>query len=129
MAAIYGRKVTLQWGSTTIPGVREKGLTINGEAVNVTSDDDSGIQVLLSEDAEQSHEISLSGVSKSFALREAKAAGLIQEMVTLTYPDGYVITGTFNLGSYTEGIPYNEAVTFDATLSSTGPVTHTSPSI
>lgn len=125
MPAEYGRNVTLTWGGNPILGVREKGITINGEAVNVTSDEDNGIQMLLDEDAETSHEISLSGVTKSTVLRAAKAAGNIQATVVITYPDGYEISGLFNLASYSEGIPYNEAITFQATLQSTGAITHT----
>jgi predicted secreted protein len=125
MAANYGRKVTLTWNSASILGVREKGLTIGGEAVNVTSDEDNGVQMLLAEDAEVSHSISLSGVTKSDVLRLAKASGSIQGTVVLTYEDGYTISGTFNIGEYSEGLPYNEAITFDTTLMSTGAVTHT----
>lgn len=125
MAAEYGRKVSFTWDGSSIPGIREKGLTIGGEAVNVTSDEDSGVQQLLSEDAEVNHEITLSGVTKDTTLRQAKANGNIQATVTLTYTNGYEISGTFNLSEYTETQPYNEAVTFEATLMSTGSVTHT----
>lgn len=127
MAANYGRKVSVTWGGQPILGVREKGLTINGEAVNVTSDEDNGVQMLLAEDAEVSHEFTLSGVSKDFVFREAKALGNIQDELVVTYQDGYTITGTFNIGSYSEGLPYNEAITFDVTLMSTGPVVHSAP--
>jgi len=125
MPAEYGRAVAMTWGGSPILGVREKGVTINGEAVNVTSDEDNGIQMLLDEDAETSHEISLAGVTKDTILRQAKANGNIQSTVVITYPDGYTISGLFNLASYSEGIPYNEAITFQATLQSTGAIVHT----
>ena len=128
MAAEYGRKVTLLWNGAVIPGVREKGLTISGEAVNVTSDEDDGVQRLLAEDAEAAHAISLSGVTKSYLLRQAKASGVVQGDVVMTYPDGYEISGTFNLGEYSEGLPYNDAITFECALLSTGDVIHTPPS-
>lgn len=127
MAAEYGRKVTFTWGGSPVLGVREKGFAINGEAANVTSDEDSGIQTLLDEDAEVSHEITLSGVTKDTILREAKASGAIQAEVVMTWQNGYTITGTFNIGSYSEGLPYNEAITFDTTLMSTGLVIHNPP--
>ena len=125
MAAFYGRAVDFVWNALPVLGIREKGITINGEAVNVTSDEDDGIQYLLSTDAERSWEISISGVCKDAIFRVAKASGAIQDTVLITYPDGATIAGTFNLASYSEGIPYNEAVTFQATLQSTGPVTYT----
>ena len=53
MAAEYGREVALTWNSAAILGVREKSLTIAGEPVNVTSDEDSGVQTLLDIDAEK----------------------------------------------------------------------------
>lgn len=127
MAGEYGRKVELQWGSASLLGVREKSLSVNGEPVNVTSDEDDGVQILLTEDAETSVQIELSGVTKDDVLRDAKISGgaALQETVTLTYTDGGILTGTFHLGPYSEGQPYNEAVTFSATLMSTGPVTYT----
>lgn len=127
MAAEYGRKVTLTWGAAQLLGVREKSLSINGEPVNVTSDEDDGWQMLLTEDAENSVQIELSGVTKDTVLRQAKLTGgaSLNEDVTLTYSDGSTITGNFQLGPYSEGQPYNEAVTFTATLMSNGPVTFT----
>lgn len=125
MAGYYGRDVAFAWNALPVLGIREKGITINGEAVNVTSDEDDGIQYLLNTDAERSWEIAISGVTKDAIFRVAKASGAIQDTVLITYPDGATIAGTFNLASYSEGIPYNEAVTFQATLQSTGPVVYT----
>jgi predicted secreted protein len=125
MGAFYGRKVVFEWDSGEIDGVREKSLSVNGEPVNVTSDEDDGIQILLDEDAELSVTIELSGVTKSDVLRDAKLNGDLTNTATLTYPDGAVISGTFQLGNYTEGQPYADATTFTATLMSSGPVTYT----
>lgn len=129
MAAGYGRAVDFTWDSSPIEGVREKSLTVNGEPVNVTSDEDDGIQQLLADDAEFSVQIELSGVTKDQIFREAKFAGgaSLQATAELTYTDGSVISGTFHLGAYSEGQPYNEAVTFTATLMSNGTVTYTPP--
>lgn len=129
MASEYGRDVGFTWNAMPVLGVREKSLTVNGEPVNVTSDEDNGVQVLLSEDAETSVQIELSGVTKDAVLKEAKLAGgaALQATAELTYTDGGVLSGTFHLGPYSEGQPYNEAVTFTATLMSTGAVTYTPP--
>lgn len=125
MAGEYGRKVGFTWDSAAILGVREKSLTINGEPVNVTSDEDDGIRILLTEDAEFSVDIELSGVTKDAILRAAKFSNALQAVAELTYSNGDVISGTFHLSAYSEGQPYQEAVTFSATLMSTGPVTYT----
>jgi len=121
----YGRKVTFEWNGDAIDGVREKNLSLNGEQANVSSDEDDGVRHLLAEDDEFSVDIELSGVIKSSVLRAAKISGQIQETATIVYPNGDTITGTFNLGAYSEGQPYNDAVTFSATLHSTGDVTFT----
>jgi predicted secreted protein len=121
----YGRKVKFEWDGDEIEGIREKSLTLNGEQANVSSDEDDGVRHLLAEDDEFSIDFELSGVTKSSVLRVAKINGNIQEEVTITYPNGDEIKGTFNLGAYTEGQPYNDATTFSATLHSTGDVTFT----
>ena len=127
MAAEYGRDVGFTWADAAILGVREKSLTIDGEPVNVTSDEDLGIQILLDDDAEKAVTIELSGVTKDTVLRAAKISGgaALQETAELTYDNGDVLSGTFHLGAYSEGQPYNDAVTFTATLMSNGPVTYT----
>ena len=127
MASEYGRKVDFLWNASAVLGVREKSLSINGEPVNVTSDEDDGVQALLAEDAESSVQIELSGVTKDTVFRVAKLGGgaALQEDVSLTYTNGDELSGTFHLGAYSEGQPYNEAVTFTATLMSTGAVTYT----
>lgn len=121
----YGRQVTFTWDGDAIDGVREKSLTLNGEQANVSSDEDDGVRHLLAEDDEFSVDFELSGVTKSNVLRAAKLNGAIQETLVITYPNGDEITGTFNLGAYSEGQPYNDATTFSATLHSTGDVTFT----
>lgn len=123
MAAGYGRNVTFVWNSTTYKA-REKSLTINGEPANITDDGDSGWQTLLSEDAEKSVQIELSGIYKVPTLRESKINGTVQAAGTLTYTgEGKTITGTFSLAGYSEGQPYNEAITYTATFMSSGAVT------
>ena len=37
-----GRDFTFDWDSTTLTGVRTRGITINNEHVDVTNDDDEG---------------------------------------------------------------------------------------
>jgi predicted secreted protein len=123
MTAEYGRKVRFEWDGTTYKA-REKNLTVGGEPVNITDDHDSGWQTLLEEDGEKSVTIELTGVYKDPTLREAKINGPTQASGTLTYEEeGKTITGTFNLGEYSEGQPYNEAITYTANFMSTGTVT------
>lgn len=122
MAGFAGREIELTWSSNSIDGVREKGISLNGEPINVTSDEDDGKQTLLDISAEDSVTITISGVTKSSDLRDDWFKGSRTATATLTYPDGYSITGTFFLSTYEETGAYNDATTFTATLNSSGAV-------
>ena len=129
MAARIGRKIKFRWGDDApppeIPGVREKGVTLNGEPVDVTSDDNNGWRELLADPAENQVEISLSGVTKDHRLKVDWFAGARTRHAEVEYDDGAMIAGQFFLSNYTETGVYNDAATFEATLMSTGVVSYT----
>lgn len=125
MAASTGRGIAMTWNAAALLGVRQKAITINGESINISSDEDSGWQVLLAESGEQSVNIAISGVTKSKVLKTDWFAGTRTRAVVLTYWDGSSISGNFRLADYKETGNYKEAVTFEATLQSTGVVTFT----
>lgn len=127
MAGNAGRAIVFTWDGAAILGIREKGFTLNGEAINVTSDEDNGWRTLLEVSAEDSVDISLSGVSKDERLKKAyfDGAGARTKIATLEWPNGSKLTGTFYLANYTGTGPYNDAETFSASLQSNGPVTFT----
>jgi TP901-1 family phage major tail protein len=125
MARFLGRKILFTWGGAAVEGVREKSVQLNGEAVDVTGDDDLGWRALLEEAGEDQVDISLSGVTKSDALKRDWFAKTRTKPVTVTYPDGGVLSGTFFLASYADTGPYNDATTFEAEIQSSGPVTYT----
>lgn len=128
MTAFKGRKVTLTWDGEAIAGCREKAIALNGEPVDVSDDSSAGWRTLLAEPGEKAVDLSLSGVTKSAVLRTAWFAGETQETVVVTYPTGGgSFTGTFHLASYQETGAYNDAVTFDCELQSTGAVVFTPP--
>lgn len=120
--ANYGRKVIFTWDGEIIDGVREKNVSLNGEPANITTDEDDGWQLLLDEDAERSVEISISGILKSDRLKLAKFSGNVQADASIVYPNGFTIAGFFSLSNYSEGMPYNDAITFEATLMSSGEI-------
>lgn len=74
MPGYLGRKVNLTWGGSAVLGIREKGVTINGEPIDVTSDDDNGWRKLLTEAGEHSVDISISGVTKDDVFLRLAAA-------------------------------------------------------
>lgn len=125
MAAKLGRRVTFSWNSAAVLGVREKGLTINGEPVDITSDENSGWRTLLDEPGEYSVDIKISGVTKDERFIADLFAGNVQRAASLTWPSGAVLSGTFQLTNHAETEPYKDAMTFEASLQSSGTVTYT----
>ena len=128
MPANIGRAIELEWGPNspaTIPGVREKGIALNGNPVDVTSDEDDGWRTLLEEPGENQINISVSGVTKSDVLRDAWFNGDRLDTAVITFPDGGVLTGQFLLATYNETGTYNDAITFEAELQSSGVITYT----
>lgn len=129
MAASVGRAVKFSWGSgdpqPEVPGVREKGVEFSGEAIDVSADDSSGWRELLTVAGQNEVNISLSGVTKSDTLREDWINGTRTQPATIAYSNGATLTGTFYLATYNETGVYNDAVTFEAEIQSTGAVLYT----
>ncbi len=129
MAASVGRDISFFWGDDSppeeIPGVREKGVSLSGEPIDVTSDENNGWRALLTVPAENQVEISLSGVTKSHALKADWFAGTRTQTAVIEYADGAQIGGTFFLQDYSDTGTYNDATTFEATLVSSGAVVYT----
>ena len=77
MAANVGRTITVGWGTppVEVEGLREKGIELNGEPIDISSDDDNGWRTLLAVPAENQVNISLSGVSKNRVLQTDWFAG------------------------------------------------------
>lgn len=120
MVADVGRNVIFTWNTQEVLGVRTKNVARSGPAVNVTSDEDGGFQTVLGVASENACTVSLSGVTKSDVLAVAFSSGARTGQVSITWPSGRTLEGTFYMQSYNEGVPYNDAVTFDAELISNG---------
>lgn len=127
MAANVGRNLLLKTGTTVIAGVRQKGISVNGEPIDVTTDDDSGYRTLLAEAGMMSLDISVEGVTKDNELRQAMLtdATLTLAGLSIEYPNGDTVTGTFLLVGLEETGAHNDAVTFSGTLQSSGQWTYT----
>lgn len=120
-----GRDIDLLWNGSAIGGVREKSLSLNGEGIDTTDDDSDGRRQLLANiSARDEVNISVSGVTKSRSLKQDWFARTRTRTVTITYPDGDAISGTFWLASYTDTGPFEDATTFEAELQSSGEVTY-----
>ena len=127
MAASAGRELLIKKGVSVIAGVRTKTVTINGEPIDVTSDDDSGFRTMLSTAGLRSIDLSVEGVTKDAVLR-AIVAGTSSQLltdITIEYPNGDIIDGDFYLVNIEESGEYQDALTFSASLQSSGPFTYT----
>jgi predicted secreted protein len=129
MAANVGRAITVAWGNASPPaeieGLREKGIELNGEPIDVSSDDDAGWRRLLAVPGENQVNISLSGVSKNLTLKQAWFSGNRLEEAVVTLHDGATMTGEFFLASFSITGEYKDAIVFEAALQSSGPVVYT----
>lgn len=127
MAADLGRNLLLKAGSTTIAAVRTKTLSIGNEIVDITTDDDSSYRSSLAEAGQKTLDISVDGIMKDNVLRgEAFTNTTTTSTIdTIEWPNGDSITGTFRIASYEESGTYNDAITFSASLQSSGQWTYT----
>ncbi len=127
MVANVGRDLLLKTGSTVLAGLRTKGVAVNGEPIDITTDDSSGFRELLDEAGTMSLDISVDGITQDNELRQAILTNnsLTLSDVNLEYPNGDTLSGTFLLTSFEESSPYQDAITFTATLMSSGQWTYT----
>jgi TP901-1 family phage major tail protein len=124
MAGGFGRKFILQWDGAEVAGVRTKGVTINGEVVDISDDDSDGWRELFPEAGEITVEFKLSGLVKDDRLQVAALEHDNRiHAATLTDPQGGIISGNFALQNYSQGLEYKGYSTMDLTLLSSGPVT------
>ena len=127
MAANVGRTITVGWGTppVEVEGLREKGIELNGEPIDISSDDDNGWRTLLAVPAENQVNISLSGVSKNRVLQTDWFAGTRLKPATVTLDDGTTLAGSFFLASFSLTGEYKDAIVFEASLQSSGPIVYT----
>lgn len=128
---IVGRAVKAYKGDPTTRTLfiaRTKTITLGSESIDVTSDGDSGFRTLLSEPAQRNIDMAIEGVLRQddfvTELLDPSPATFLEEY-TLVFPQIGSVAGDFFLSNVELGAPYNEAVTFSATLESSGEWTFT----
>ena len=140
MPAGKGSSFLLKDNSTgtpaTIGGLRSTSMTINGEAVDITTKDSNAFissgndkaRDLLQGGGVRSMSITASGVftdsSTENILRGFAFDGAIQNY-DLVFSDGSKISGAFLITSYERAGEFNGEETFSCTLESSGTVTYT----
>lgn len=127
-----GRNLTLEFPTGTVIGsVRTKSVTIDASPIDVTTDDDAGIRALLEEPGQHQIDISVEGLLPDDSLLSQIINGtlFIQEL-TMKLPFTFVTTpativGDFRFNNLEVSGEYQDAVTFSATLQSSGPFVFT----
>lgn len=128
MAAAAGRKIIVRRDDTPIAALRSRTITLNGEPIDITSDDNDGAQTLLEEAGQVSFNVSFSGVLKDTALiaaHQAMGAAAQFEDLEIEFPDGATLAGTFFFASLTVTGEFNDAVTIEGEFQSSGAATFT----
>lgn len=126
MAANVGRELVIKRAGLTIAGVRTKSMTINNEAIDVTTDDDTGFRTLLEEPGQKQIDLSVEGLVKNDdQLAKAANGTSLIDTYTITFPSGAEISGDFRFNNLEYGAEYNDAISFTSEIQSTGSYTYT----
>jgi len=133
MAGHSGRDLIIDWDSTTLVGVRTRGISNSNEMVDVTTDDDNGWRTLLATPGVKSVEVTAGGISSDeVLLAEFYNASTTGETLAITLPTTLAtagsISGTFHLASFEVTGEHDGSVEFSATFQSSGAVTYTASS-
>ncbi|MGB1215975.1 MAG: phage tail tube protein [Pikeienuella sp.] len=133
MAGFNGRELTFDWDSTTLVGVRTRGVAANNSLVDVTTDDDAGWRTLLGTPGLKSIDITLSGItSDEIMIAEFFNAAPTGETLQADLPSSLAspgnFSGTFMLQALETSGDHDGAVEFSMTLQSSGAVTYTASS-
>jgi len=124
MAAASGREIYVSKGATRLLGGRTKSLSLNGEAVDITSDDDSGWRTFLAEFGVQSVDVEVEGVLKDDVLIEAWFDNdLAAYTVTITGIGTF--TGSWKLSSVPLTGAHDGSIDYSGSLQSSGEITYT----
>lgn len=135
MVANVGRELLVKKNSTVIAGIRTATLDWSGESIDVTTGEDAGVRLLLEASAQEQIDMPIEGIMKAEELRDITIGANGTRILTdieiewpITDPVNTTpatLTGDFRLSAYSEGAPYNEAITFSGTLESSGAFVYT----
>ena len=118
---ILGREIPVTIDGTLVGVARTKSMTINNEPVNVTSDGDDGIQRILSTAGEKSVEASVTFMFDSNDESLIDTALTSDCIVPISFDFGtYQREGDFFIASVGTTMEYNDAVSIDVSLQSSG---------
>jgi len=116
-----GTDITATVGGTALLGTLTKGITFNGETLDVTDDNSSGWQELAAVHGVKSLEMTFSGPLKNLELFAVFFGSSQAAELVWTFPDGgSVITVDGVLSALSTSGDSNTPYTWDATFASSG---------
>jgi predicted secreted protein len=124
MAAASGREIYVSKGATRLLGGRTKSVTLNGEPVDITSDDDSGWRTMLATFGVQSVDVEVEGVLKDDVLIAAWFANDLSAY-TVTITGVGTFTGNWKLTSVPLTGAHDGSIDYSGSLQSSGVITYT----
>lgn len=130
LAAFTGRDVSFFVGDEEGARIcaRTKSITIGAESIDITQDCDGAFRVLMDEPASRSIDMSVEGVlTQDDWLLQAldTTSNVFLHEYALVIRGVGTISGDFFIGNFEMGAEYNDAVTFSATVQSSGTWTFT----
>jgi len=117
---IVGTDVTATVGGAALIGTVTKGITFNGEILDVTDDDSSGWQSLAAVHGVKSLEMAFSGPLKNLELVGVFFGASQAVQLVWTFPEGSTITVDGVLSALSTSGDSNTPFTWDATFASSG---------
>lgn len=121
-----GRDLLILKAGTAIAGAQENGISVDNSPVDITAKSDGGFRALADFAGMRTLDISITGVWTDKVVRDqALGASLLLTDITIDFADGGDIAGNFYLASYEETGAHDGAVTFTASLQSSGSWTYT----
>lgn len=127
MPAFTGRKLRIKRGSTNIAGARTDSLTINNEPIDITDKDDAGWRTMLADVGVRSVDAEVEGVlddATLIAIAVGSATAILQAY-TIEIQGLGSFTGNWHLASFAITGEQADAVTFTASIQSSGTITWT----
>jgi TP901-1 family phage major tail protein len=127
MAAVAGRFVRVQIGTTDVAGARSDSFQSNREHIDITDKDDESVRALLDDAlASMSKTLSCSGILKGTALIEwdEDETDVLKTLNFIVAGVG-TYSGQFGLASFSIGGEHEDAATFEATFESSGAISFT----
>ena len=125
---IVGRQRILTIGGSSITGVQTKSVSINNEPLDTSDDNANGWREQLATVGSKAVDFSLDGLLKNLELVQAILQDTDSSQIyalSLTWPDGAVMTGEFLLVTMEESGENNGLTTYSSSWQSSGQVTFT----